>query len=198
MHILRLGLTGGIGSGKSTVAQMLAERGAAVIDADAISRATTDVNGAALPAIAAQFGPDFITADQRLDRARMRAHVFAKPKARQQLEAIIHPLVSQETRRQSEAALARGQRVLVFDVPLLVESGRWRGQLDRVLVIDCDVETQIARVQARSQLCESEIRGIIAAQASRSQRLAAADWVIFNDRLTLDRLRQITQSLPWV
>jgi len=198
MHILRLGLTGGIGSGKSTVAQMLAERGAAVIDADAISRATTDVNGVALPAIAAQFGPDFITADQRLDRARMRAHVFAKPTARQQLEAIIHPLVSQETRRQSEAALARGQRVLVFDVPLLVESGRWRGQLDRVLVIDCDVETQIARVQARSQLSESEIRGIIAAQASRSQRLAAADWVIFNDRLTLDRLRQITQSLPWV
>ena len=196
MRILRLGLTGGIGSGKSTVAQMLADRGAAVIDADAISRATTDVNGAALPAIAQQFGAEFITPDQRLDRARMRAHVFAHPQARRQLEAIIHPLVSQETRRQSDAAVASGHQVLVFDVPLLVESGRWRAQVDRVLVVDCTPETQIARVQSRSQLSEAEIRSILAAQASRPQRLAAADWVIFNDGLSLEALRLLTEALP--
>ena len=196
MRILRLGLTGGIGSGKSTVAQMLADRGAAVIDADAISRATTDVNGAALPAIAQQFGAEFITPDQRLDRARMRAHVFAHPQARRQLEAIIHPLVSQETRRQSDAAVAAGHQALVFDVPLLVESGRWRAQVDRVLVVDCTPETQIARVQSRSQLSEAEIRSILAAQASRPQRLAAADWVIFNDGLSLEALRLLTEALP--
>ena len=196
MRILRLGLTGGIGSGKSTVAQMLADRGAAVIDADAISRATTDVNGAALPAIAQQFGAEFITPDQRLDRARMRTHVFAHPQARRQLEAIIHPLVSQETRRQSDAAVASGHRALVFDVPLLVESGRWRAQVDRVLVVDCTPETQIARVQSRSQLSEAEIRSILAAQASRPQRLAAADWVIFNDGLSLEALRLLTEALP--
>jgi len=134
---LLLGLTGGIGSGKSTVGTMLMARGAAVIDADAISRATTAAGGAAIAAIAERFGLTFITPAGALDRERMRTHVFANPNARQQLEAIIHPLVSLHTQQQAEAALARGQRVLVFDVPLLVESQRWRGHVDRVLVVDC-------------------------------------------------------------
>ncbi|MEY4364269.1 MAG: hypothetical protein RLZZ24_1621 [Pseudomonadota bacterium] len=198
MNTLRIGLTGGIGSGKSTVGQMLAQRGAALIDADAISRATTGPQGAALDAIAAQFGAEFITPDQGLDRARMRARVFADPLARQQLEAIVHPLVSQETQRQTQQAIDSGHSVLVFDVPLLVESGRWRAQVDRVLVIDCTADTQIARVTARSQLAREEVQRIMAAQASRLQRLAAADWVIYNDGLSLDQLQEAVQALPMV
>jgi dephospho-CoA kinase len=190
MKVRRIGLTGGIGSGKSTVGQMLAERGAAVIDADAISRATTGPRGAALPAIAATFGAAFITPEHTLNRARMREHVFAHPDARRQLEHIIHPLVSQETQRQAQAAIAQGRTLLVFDVPLLVESGRWRSQVDQVWVVDCLVETQIARVVSRSGLQPDEVRHIIAAQASRAQRLAAADGVIFNEGLSLEQLRQ--------
>ena len=123
---LRLGLTGGIGSGKSTVGHMLQDRGATVIDADAIARSVTAPQGAAMPAIARTFGPDFVDAHGGLDRERMRAHVFAHATAKQTLEAIIHPLVAQETQRQVDQAIATGARVLVFDVPLLVESGRWR------------------------------------------------------------------------
>ena len=197
MNPVRIGLTGGIGSGKSTVAQMLAERGAAIIDADAISRASTAAGGSAIAAIAEQFGADFITAEGALDRERMRAHVFAHPSARQQLEAIIHPRVAQETRRQAEVAQAEGHRVLVFDVPLLVESGRWRSALDRVLVVDCLPETQITRVMARSGWTREAVLAVLAAQASRAQRLAAADWVIFNDGLSLEALRHEVQQLPW-
>jgi len=196
MSILRIGLTGGIGSGKSTVGQMLADRGAAVIDADAISRATTASGGAAIAAIAQQFGAEFVTPEGALDRSRMRERVFTDPTARQRLEAIVHPLVQQETHRQSAAALAQGQTVLVFDVPLLVESRRWRSQVDRVLVVDCTEATQIARVMARNQLDRAAIEGIMAAQASRAQRLAAADWVVFNDGLSLHRLREEIAQLP--
>ena len=197
MNPVRIGLTGGIGSGKSTVAQMLAERGAAIIDADAISRASTAANGAAIPVIAERFGSDFITPEGALDRARMRSHVFADPSARQQLEAIVHPLVSQETQRQAQIATARGHRVLVFDVPLLVESGRWRSALHRVLVVDCLEETQIQRVMARNGWSRDAVQGILAAQATRAQRLAAADWVLFNDGLTMDALRVEVAQLPW-
>ena len=196
MKVLRIGLTGGIGSGKSTVAQMLTARGVAVIDADAISRATTGPEGAAIAAISAQFGPDFITDEQALDRARMRAHVFADPAARQRLEAIVHPLVSQETRRQSEHAIAQGYSVLAYDVPLLVESPHWRGLVNRVLVIDCSHDVQVARVVARSGLSISAVQDIIRAQASRERRLAAADWVIFNDGLSLATLQAHVQALP--
>lgn len=185
----RIGLTGGIGSGKSTVLAMLQSLGAVPIDADAISRATTAAGGAAIPAIRAQFGADFVTADGALDRARMRERAYAHPQARRELEAIIHPLVGEEIARQVDAALGAGARCIVFDIPLLVESGRWRAQLGRVLVVDCEPETQVARVVARSKLAPDEVRAIIAAQAPRALRLAAADVVICNEGLTLEALR---------
>jgi dephospho-CoA kinase len=189
MATVRVGLTGGIGSGKSTVLQMLGELGAAVIDADAISRATTAAGGAAIAAIGQRFGTDFITSLGALDRERMRAHAYADPRARKQLEDIIHPLVSHESARQVEAALAAGTPCIVFDIPLLVESGRWRAQVDRVLVVDCSPQTQIDRVVARSGLTPEQVQAIMAAQAPRALRLAAADLVICNEGLSLEQLR---------
>jgi dephospho-CoA kinase len=186
---LRIGLTGGIGSGKSTVLQMLQAHGAAGIDADAISRATTASQGAAIPLIARHFGADFIGADGALDRSRMRERAYRDPDARRQLEAIIHPLVGQEVERQARAAVDAGARCIVFDIPLLVESGRWRGRVDRVLVVDCAPAVQVARVTARSGLAPAEVEAIIAAQAPRGLRLAAADLVICNEALTLEALR---------
>jgi len=186
---LRVGLTGGIGSGKSTVLQMFAALGAAVIDADAISRSVTATGGAALPHIAQQFGQHFIGVDGALDRALMREHAYADPKTRERLEAIIHPLVGAESARQVQAAHDTGSRCIVFDIPLLVESGRWRQQVDQVVVVDCSVETQVARVVARSALTPQQVEAIIAAQAPRAQRLAAADVVICNEGLTLAQLQ---------
>lgn len=186
---VRIGLTGGIGSGKSTVLAMLQALGAAAIDADAISRAATAPGGAAIPAIAEQFGADFIDGTGALDRARMRELAYAQPDSRRRLESIIHPLVGAEIERQVQAALAAGARCIVFDIPLLVESGRWRAQLDRVLVVDCEPETQVARVAARSGLAPAAVRAIIAAQAPRALRLAAADLVICNEGLSLEALR---------
>lgn len=194
---LRIGLTGGIGSGKSTVAQMLAGLGACVIDADAIVRRLTDAQGPAMPAIAEQFGAEFVNHEGALDRDRMRAHVFAQASAKDALEAIIHPLVAQEINGQAQAAMTEGFATLVFDIPLLVESGRrWREQVDRVLVIDCPVETQIQRVMARSQFSRETVEKIIAAQATRNQRLHAADWVIDNDQLSLAELLERVTALP--
>lgn len=175
---LRLGLTGGIGSGKSTVARLLHARGATVIDADAIARACTQTGGQAMDAVASVFGADFVTADGSLDRQRMRDHVFAHPQARAQLEAIVHPLVGQEIARQAAASKAR---CTVFDVPLLVESPRWRPQLDWVLVVDCSRETQIRRVLDRNGWERTTIEAIVDSQSPRERRLAAADTVIFND-----------------
>lgn len=191
----RIGLTGGIGSGKSTVANMLASRGAAVIDADAISRGLTAPGGRAMASIARTFGPQMVDAGGAMDRQAMRALVFQNPHAKHQLEAIIHPLVSQITAEQTQAALQIGRRVLVFDVPLLVESGeRWRKQVDRVIVVDCDADTQRQRVMARNGLAAEEIDRIIALQASRMQRLACADAVIFNQGLNLTELEaQVAQ-----
>jgi dephospho-CoA kinase len=186
---MRVGLTGGIGSGKSTVLKMLARLGAAVIDADAISRATTAAGGTAIAAIARRFGSEFITADGALDRDRMREMAYADPQARKRLEDIIHPLVGQESARQVQAALDAGVPCIVFDIPLLVESGRWRAQVDRVLVVDCSPETQVERVVARSGLQPQAISAIMAAQAPRALRLAAADIVICNDGISLDQLR---------
>ena len=194
--LFRLGLTGGIGSGKSTVANLLAARGAAVVDADAIARAVTAPHGSAMPAIAKTFGNDFVDADGALNRDRMRALAFSDPDAKKRLEAIVHPLVSQETQRQTEAAIQSGHRCVVFDVPLLVESGRWRQQVDRVLVVDCKRETQIARVMARNGMTREMVERIIDAQLPSGVRLAAADWVIRNVDLSLDALRAEVNALP--
>lgn len=184
----RIGLTGGIGSGKSTVLGMLRSRGAAAIDADAISRSVTAPGGAAIPLVRERFGADFVAADGSLDRARMRDHAYAHPEARRQLEEIIHPLVGEEVARQEAQAEADGARCIVYDIPLLVESGRWRARLERVLVIDCEPDTQVARVVARSALTPEAVRAIIAAQAPRALRLAAADLVICNEALNLHQL----------
>jgi dephospho-CoA kinase len=178
---IRLGLTGGIGSGKSTVASMLAELGAAVIDADAISRQTTGVAGAAIHDIALSFGREFITPDGALDRDRMRQLVFSDPQARARLQAIVHPLVADETARQAQVAIDSGHRLIVFDVPLLVESIRWRQRIDRVLVIDCTPEVQIQRTTRRDGLGRDVIERIMSSQATRETRLRAADVVIFNN-----------------
>lgn len=193
--LIKLGLTGGIGSGKSTVAAAFASLGAAVIDADAISRQTTATGGAAMPEIARQFGDAFIGPDGALNREAMRALVFAKPEARLQLEAIVHPLVAMETARQTQAAADAGRSLVVFDVPLLVESSHWRARVDRVLVVDCSEPTQIERVMARSQLSAEAVRAIIAQQASREARLRAADLVIYNDGLTLPALQAEVQEI---
>jgi dephospho-CoA kinase len=194
--VLRLGLTGGIGSGKSTIAQMLVGQGATLIDADAISRATTAAGGSAISQISAQFGPEAIAADGSMDREAMRQRVFTDTNARQQLEAIVHPVVSLESARLDEQARLAGCQLLVFDIPLLVESKRWRQQLDRILVVDCEESTQISRVTQRSGWTKDAVEKVIAQQATRSQRLAAADLVIYNDGLRLDELAlQVSQIL---
>jgi dephospho-CoA kinase len=176
---------------------MLQALGATLIDADAIAHSMTAPQGAAMAAIADTFGAAFVTADGALHRDRMRDHVFSQPQAKQTLEAIIHPLVAQETQRQARDALASGYLTLVFDVPLLIEAGwRWRAQVDRILVVDCLVETQIQRVLARSGLSPEIVANIIAAQSSRAHKLAAADWVIYNDGITRDALQAVVSQLP--
>lgn len=175
---LAIGLTGGIGCGKTTVANMFAALGAAVVDTDLIAHALTAPHGPAMAAIAAAFGPDFVGADGALERGKMRRLVFADPAAKARLEQILHPMIV--ARCLDEAARAAGPYI-VYVVPLLVESGHWRARVDRVLVIDCAESTQIARVMARNGLREDEVRAIMASQAPRAARLAAADDVITND-----------------
>ena len=192
---VRLGLTGGIGSGKSTVGRLLVGLGAGLVDADAISRQLTAAGGLAMPAIAATFGPDFVDTSGALERDRMRQLVHSEPSARQRLEAIIHPLVGQETERQAARFAEQTCPCIVFDIPLLVESAHWQRDLDLVLVIDCTAEIQISRVMARNQLSRPDVEKIIASQASRSLRLAAADCVIFNVGLSLDQLAAELQQI---
>ncbi|MFN3829612.1 MAG: dephospho-CoA kinase [Tepidimonas ignava] len=175
---LRIGLTGGIGSGKSTVAAMLAALGAEVIDADAIARAVTAPGGAAIEPIRQAFGPEVIDDHGALDRARMRALVFGDAGARARLEAIVHPLVRAEIDRRVAASTAD---TVVLDLPLLVESAAWRQRCDRVWVVDCAPETQIERVMARNGWPREQVQAVLAAQADRATRLAAADVVIDND-----------------
>lgn len=190
---LRLGLTGGIGSGKSTVAGLLATLGAQVLDADAMSRASTAAGGSAIPAIRQIFGEDFVAADGSLDRNRMRERVFSDPAAKQALEAIVHPCVQQAM---ADALQHSTASCVVFDVPLLVESRHWRGRVDVVLVVDCDTETQIKRVMARNGWTRVAVEAVIDQQATRVQRLAAADAVVFNGAgNTLLQLEQDVRAL---
>ncbi|KVC81528.1 dephospho-CoA kinase [Burkholderia ubonensis] len=190
--MLAVGLTGGIGSGKTTVADLFAARGASIVDTDLIAHRITAPSGLAMPAIEQAFGPDFVAADGSLDRAKMRALIFSDDAARRRLEAITHPLIRAETDR--EGREARGAYVM-FVVPLLVESGSWKSRVDRVLVVDCDVETQIARVMRRNRFTREQVEAIIARQATRDARLAAADDVIVNDATTPDALAAQVDAL---
>jgi dephospho-CoA kinase len=178
MEPFSVGLTGGIGCGKTTVADLFAARGAAVVDTDQIAHSLTAPHGAAMPALINEFGPEYATLDGALDRAKMRALVFADPGARARLEAILHPRIREATA--AAALLATGPYV-IFVVPLLIESGSWRERVARVLAIDCPEEVQVARVMARNALPEAQVRAIMAAQVTRAQRQAAADDIILND-----------------
>lgn len=186
--LVRLGLTGGIGSGKSTVANIFSRLGAHLIDADAISRMLTSHNGAAIAALAREFGARMLGGDGALDREKMRQLAFADSTAKKTLERILHPLVGQEIERQALAAQQAGSTCVVFDIPLLVESKDWRAVLSRIVVVDCSEEIQIQRVMARNGRARSDVERIISAQASRSNRLAAADLILFNEGITLDAL----------
>ena len=179
--MFKLGLTGGIGSGKTYVANLLAGWGASVIDTDQIAHALTAPEGLAISPIRAAFGSDLISPEGALDRSRMRELVFSNPAKRVILEEILHPLIAQEVLVQAKVATGL---YAVFVVPLLVESGRWRDRIDRLCVVDCDEATQIARVQARSGISTDTIRRILDAQASREQRLAVADDIIINSAST--------------
>ncbi|RKP48524.1 dephospho-CoA kinase [Pararobbsia silviterrae] len=187
-----VGLTGGIGSGKTLVANRLAELGASVIDTDVLAHAITAPGGSAMPAIEATFGADFVTAEGALDRARMRALVFSDDSARRKLEAITHPLI--RTACESAAHAATGL-YRVFVVPLLVESGSWRSRVNRILVVDCDVETQIRRVMARNGFAREQVQSIIDRQATRAQRLAVADDVIENDHASPGAVLEAVDAL---
>ena len=185
---LSIGLTGGIGSGKTTVANLLGERGAALIDTDQIAHALTAASGVAMPAIVAAFGPAFLTTTGALDRVRMRKLVFCDAVAKKTLEAILHPLIRTDVER--AAASATGT-YLLYVVPLLVESGSWRSRVDRILVVDCPEALQVSRVMERNAMQEAEVLAIMAAQATRVARLAAADDVIVNDGATAQLLAQV-------
>jgi len=173
-----VGLTGGIGSGKTTVADMFGALGASLVDTDAIAHALTAPHGSAMPAILAEFGDTFATPQGALDRAKMRELVFTDPGARARLEGILHPRIREATA--AAAAIATGPYV-IFVVPLLIESGTWRERVTRILAVDCPEETQVARVMARNNLSETQVRAIMAAQVTRAQRLAGADDVVLND-----------------
>jgi dephospho-CoA kinase len=178
MARLRVGLTGGIGSGKSVVAAQFAALGASIIDTDQIARGMTVPGGPAMPAIVAEFGPEFADASGAMDRERMRALVFSDLGAKARLEGILHPLIRATALAAAESATGA---YVIYDVPLLVESGSWRDRVDRVLVVDCPEDVQVARVTARSGLDASQVRAIMATQATRAARLAAADDIINNE-----------------
>jgi dephospho-CoA kinase len=195
-----IGLTGGIGSGKSTVADMFAARGASVVDTDQIAHNMTAPNGPAMRAIVAEFGPEFADASGAMDRARMRQLVFSDAGAKARLEAILHPRIR-------DAALAAGAAAtgayVIYAVPLLIESGTWRARVARLLAVDCPEDLQVARVMARNGLPEAQVRAIMAAQVSRAERLAAADDVIVNNagidilEAQVDRLHALYLQIRW-
>jgi dephospho-CoA kinase len=192
MRLSRIGLTGGIGSGKSTVAGVFAEAGAVIVDTDAIARALTAPGGAALPRLAEVFGASILDASGALDRERMRALAFSDPQARSRLEQVLHPLIGLQAQEQAARA---GERTVVFDVPLLAESAHWRARVQRIVVVDCEESTQVARVMARSGWSRDAVSRVIAQQASRVQRRAIADAVVCNEGLTRLALREQVLAL---
>ena len=173
-----VGLTGGIGSGKSAAADAFAALGVSVVDTDAIAHELTAPGGVAMPGLVAAFGAEVAAVDGALDRARMRRLVFADPAARERLEAILHPLIRTLSAERCRLALSP---YVILAVPLLVESGTYRERCDRIVAVDCPEGLQICRVMARNGLAEAEVRAIMATQASRGERLAVADDVITND-----------------
>ncbi len=188
MRRFTVGLTGGIGCGKTTVADRFAELGAAIVDTDRIAHSLTAPRGPAMPEIVQAFGPEYAGPDGALDRARMRALVFADPLAKARLEAILHPRIRASA---EAAALAAPGPYVIMVVPLLIESGNWRARVTRVLAIDCSETTQVQRVMARNGLSEQQVRAIMATQATRVERLAEADDVIVNEGGIEDLLPQI-------
>lgn len=176
-----LGLTGGIGSGKSSVANFLAKKGAAIIDTDQIAHQITGPDGLAIGAILQEFGAGFIANDGSLNRSKMRELVFSNPSAKRSLENITHPLIRQETLIQAKIAIDRSVPYIVFVVPLLLESGTWTENLDHIAVVDCPDELRIQRVMQRSKLDRATILGIMANQAGREDRLAIANTILNND-----------------
>ena len=186
------GLTGGIGSGKSTVAHLFAELGARIVDTDLISHQLTQANGAAIPVIRQIFGAEFVDAQGALDRTRMRELVFANTAAKQHLEAILHPLILSQTREQVTVPTDAPYTLII--VPLLFESGHYRDWLNRVIVVDCPEQLQIERTIRRNGLSEPAVRAIIAQQIDRTRRLQLADDVIGNEG-DMDTLREQVKKL---
>lgn len=196
MMFFSVGLTGGVGSGKSTVAQQLRTLGAAVVDTDHIAHQLTGPGGQAMPALQERFGAFFVNEQGALDRARMRAHVFSDAAAKCALEEILHPLIRQTAEAAALQAAAAAPYV-VFMVPLLVESPTWHQRVARVLVVDCAVSTQIERVQKRNGWSEASVRAVLHAQATRNERLGAAHDVIVNegDLSSADELDAFNQRI---
>ncbi len=192
---LQVGLTGGIGSGKSTVAARWVALGAALIDTDALAHGLTAPGGAAMPILSEAFGADVVDDQGALDRARMRQLVFHDPAARRRLEAILHPMIGQQALAQADAARHKGHRLLLFDVPLLNASSPFRARCDRILVLDCSATTQVSRVMARSGWTQKQVQSVMAQQLGREARRAIADAVILNDGLSLADLQAEVDAL---
>ncbi len=192
LNALRIGLTGGIGSGKSTVAKMLVDCGAVLVDTDAIAHALTAPDGAALPQLSNEFGADIVGADGAMDRDRMRAVVFGDSSAKRRLEGILHPMIGEEALRQASAA---GDKPVIFDVPLLAASSHWRQRVARVLVVDCLESTQVQRVMHRSGWSEAQVQRVIDQQSTRALRRSIADAVIFNDGISPSTLQAEVSAL---
>jgi len=188
-----IGLTGGIGSGKTAVSDLLGKLGAGIIDTDLIAHQITAPNGAAIDSIKNEFGSNFIDNTGALNRDRMRTLVFADPAARKQLEAITHPLIRQETIRQAKALTKEGAPYLVFVVPLLIESKSWQGVADLLVVVDCPKDLQIQRVMQRSNLSRDEVEKILQAQSSREARLQHADFILENQGNLADLEAEVAQ-----
>jgi dephospho-CoA kinase len=190
--VLKIGLTGGIGCGKSVVADFFVKLGVPVIDTDQISRQLTASGGLAIPALRQVFGGGVICADGALNRVKMRELMLMDVDAKKALEAVLHPMIREDVTRQL-SGFAAAVMYCVIDVPLLFESGEWRSRVDRVLVVDCDVHTQVARVVARSGWCVEQVERVIALQVSRETRLALADDVLDNQGDLLNVAQQVEQ-----